>query len=328
MIGTRFGFGLAVACLLATSADAAMLRPLTELSHPSVLLSDLFDDAGAMASRVLGPAPPPGGSIVVGAAQLAAIARDYGVAWRPASPDDRATLQRAGMALPREAVLQALHEALLAAGAPDGDVALPGFVAPMVSPEAMASVAVEQLALADDEGRFTAGLLVTGHDMTALRLRVSGRMQAMQMVAVASRRLQPGDLVRPGDLRPVRLAAATLHGAVLEDAAQAQGMTLLHAVAAGQPVPVDDLVRPDLVARGDRVAIRLQSGGIEMTAAGQALEAGGQSQRIRVLNPTSHAVVLAQVTAADTVMVDADSTPLRAGTDASAVGGGEPGLSR
>ena len=321
--------GLAVGLLAsAAAADAAVLRPATELSRPSVLLSDLFDDAGAMASRVLGPSPPPGGSIVVGAAQLAAIARDYGVDWRPSSPDDQATLQRAGMALPREAVLQALQAALVAAGAPDGDVALPGFVAPMVSPQAASSVAVEQLALADDDGRFTAGLLVTGHEMAPLRLRVSGRVQAMQMVMVAARRLRPGDLVGAGDLRPARVAAATLRGTVLQDAAQAEGMALLRPVAAGQPVPVEDLRRPDLVARGDRVAMRLRSGGIEMTAAGQALEPGAQGQRIRVLNPSSRAVVLAQVTAADAVTVDPDSTPLRAGSDASAAAGGELGAVR
>ncbi len=318
---------LAVAAgLMASGAQAATLRATTDLAGPSVLLSDLFDDAGPMASRALGPSPAPGGSIVVGAAQLAAIARDYGVDWRPASSADQATLQRPGMAVPREAVMRALRQSLSEAGAPDGDVSLPGFVTPMVSVQAAPSVAVEQLALADDEGRFTAGLVVTGRHMAPLRLRVSGRVQAMQTVAVATHRLLPGDVVGPGDLRPARVASLTLHAAVLQDAAQAQGMTLRRPVAAGQPVPVEDLGRPDMVSRGDRVAMRLRSGGIELTAAGQALDAGGQGQRIRVLNPSSRAIVLALVTAPDTVTVDADTTPIRAGTDASAATGSELNL--
>ena len=307
-------------------AQAAMLRPLTQLSRADVLLSDLFDDAGPLAGRVLGPAPAPGDSIVVEAPQLAAIAREYGVALRPASPDDRATLRRAGVALPREAVLQVLRQALAAAGAPDGDMALPAFEAPMVPPEASASVAVEQLAFAPGDERFTAGLLVTGRGMAMLRLRVSGRLEAMQAALVAVHRLLPGDIVRAVDLRQARVPAATLHGGLIEDATQAEGLAVLRPVAAGQPVPLADLGRPEVVARGDRVAIRLVAGGIEMTASGTALEAGARGARIRVLNPVSRAVVLAEVTGADAVEVDPGSVPLRAGADASTASGNNAGL--
>ncbi len=48
-----------------TPVRAATLRPMTTLSAPVVLLGDLFDDAGANAARVLGPAPRPGQRIVV-----------------------------------------------------------------------------------------------------------------------------------------------------------------------------------------------------------------------------------------------------------------------
>ena len=100
---------LIAAALLPPAARAATLRPLTTLHAPVVLLSDLFDDAGPLAARVLGPAPGPGGRIVVEARQLAAIARMFGVAWHPTSPGDAAVLERPGRALPREAVLAALR---------------------------------------------------------------------------------------------------------------------------------------------------------------------------------------------------------------------------
>ena len=70
-----------------------------------VRLSDLFDDAGPRAGQVLGPAPAPGARIVVEAPQLAAIARQFGVDWRPASPADSAVIDRPGRLLPREDVL-------------------------------------------------------------------------------------------------------------------------------------------------------------------------------------------------------------------------------
>ena len=102
------------------ATQAAMLRPLTLLASPVVLLSDLFDDAGEQAARPLGPAPAPGQSIVVEAPQLAAIARQFGVAWHPASPGDRSILQRRGTALPREAVVAAVRATLAAQGAGEG----------------------------------------------------------------------------------------------------------------------------------------------------------------------------------------------------------------
>ena len=50
---------LLCACFGLPSA-AATLRTTTSLSAPVVLVSDLFDEAGIAASRVLGPAPPLG----------------------------------------------------------------------------------------------------------------------------------------------------------------------------------------------------------------------------------------------------------------------------
>src|ERR1700733_2892343 len=95
--------GLLVAGALAAEARSATLRSATMLHGPVVRLSDLFDDAGANADRVLGTAPGPGGSIVVEAAQLAAIARQFGVDWRPGSAAERAGLERAGGLLGRGA---------------------------------------------------------------------------------------------------------------------------------------------------------------------------------------------------------------------------------
>src|SRR5271166_5060140 len=118
-------------------AMAATLRPMTTLSSSLVRLSDLFDDAGPAGARVLGPAPGPGGRIVVEAAQLGAIARQFGVDWRPASSSDRAVLDRPGRPMRREDVLDAVRTALIEGGASaDCDVELAGFTAPLVPVEA------------------------------------------------------------------------------------------------------------------------------------------------------------------------------------------------
>ena len=84
-----------IALLAAGQAGAATLRPITTLAAPVVRLADLFDGLATDGATVLGPGPAPGGRIVVEAAQLAAIARQFGVAWRPVG-QERAVLERPG----------------------------------------------------------------------------------------------------------------------------------------------------------------------------------------------------------------------------------------
>lgn len=87
---------LIVSCLaLSLGANAATLKPFSALPGSIVHLSDIWD--GVKDDKPLGPAPAPGGRITVPAAQLVAIARQFGVDWQPGSSGDRAILERPGL---------------------------------------------------------------------------------------------------------------------------------------------------------------------------------------------------------------------------------------
>ena len=312
---TRFLVPLLAAMLLASPATAASLRPLTTLQAPVVRLSDLFDDAGPEASRVLGNAPAPGGRIVVEAAQLTAIAREFGVDWRPASPADRAVLDRPGKLLAREPVLAVLREALTAAGAPDdADIQLPGFTTPLVPPEAEPQLAIEQLDFDAGTGRFTGMLAVSADGMATLRLRLSGTLQAMVEVPVLVHRMMVGSVIGPADLQMTRVRAGLIRGDVAHTPAQAIGLALRRQVMPGQPLLLSELGRLAAVQQGARVTMQLDAPGLMLMAQGQALESGGIGDRIQVLNPSSHAVVQAEVVAPDRVRVAPGTEPLMQGT--------------
>lgn len=300
------GLALPAACV-----SAASLRPMTLLHAPVVRLSDLFDDAGANASRVLGTAPDPGGRIVVEAPQLAAIARQFGVDWRPASPADRTVLERPGRLLPREAVLQAVRAALLAAGAsPDCAVDLPGFTPPLVPADAQPQPLVSAMDYDAASGRFAAMLAVTGPGMEPLNLRIAGQADDTVELPVAVSRLPAGTVLRPDDVRMARVHVGMVHGEVIHATAEAVGEQLRHPVVAGQPFAVSNLMRPALVQRGSNVDMELLAPGIALQARGIALEGGATGERIRVLNPTSRAVVAAEVIGPGRVRVMPDSLPL------------------
>ncbi|MGA3402732.1 MAG: flagellar basal body P-ring formation chaperone FlgA [Acetobacteraceae bacterium] len=303
--------GVLVAGAFAFEARAASLRTATMLHAPVVRLSDLFDDAGANADRVLGTAPGPGGSIVVEAPQLAAIARQFGVDWRPASAAERAVLERAGRLLPREDVLKAAKAALVAAGAsPDCEIELPGFTPPMVPVEARPQALATELDYAAGDGRFSAVLSVTGDGMEPINLRLAGQVDDTIELPVAVARLAAGTVVRADDVRLARVHVAMVHSEVLHVASDAIGLQLRHPIAAGQPFAVADVMRPSLVQRGSNVQMQLQSPGLSVLAQGVAMESGATGERIRVLNPSSHAVVAAEVIGPGRVRVTPDSTPI------------------
>lgn len=308
-----FSFAFALLALLASrpAAAAVTLRPFGVLSGPMVRLSDLFDGVGAAGERVLGPGPQPGERITVPAAQLAAIAEQFGVDWHPNSADEQAILERPGRPLRRDEVTQALAAALAAAGAPaNASVTLSGFSAPEVPPGAAVSVRVEQLDYDPASGRFSTMIAIEATGMDRIEMPVSGRVERMAQVLVASHFLMPGEIVGPEDLRQAEVPASSISGAVATHLAEASGLEVLHAVGAGEPVPLEDLVPPPMVQRGQRVLIALAAPGLALTEQGQALEGGAKGAMIRVLNPVSRAVLQATVTGPGVVAVAAGSLPL------------------
>jgi flagella basal body P-ring formation protein FlgA len=301
------------ALAVAAPAHAATLRPLTTLAAPIVRLSDLFDDAGPRADKVLGPGPAPGERIVVEAPQLAAIARQFGVDWRPASPADRAVLDRPGKLLPRETITSALLAALARVGAPaEAELELPGFEAPLVPTEATPAITVEQVDYEGETGRFTAAVLISGPAMAPLRMRLTGQLDAITHVLVPTHRLAPGSVLRRGDLMPATVRASTIRGDVVREPAQALGQAVRHAAAAGQPLPLAELQRPIAVAKGAHVAMEIRMPGLTVIAQGTALDSGALGERIQVLNPGSRMAVEGEIVGIDHVAVALDNVPVPA----------------
>jgi flagella basal body P-ring formation protein FlgA len=304
---------LAVLLACGSAAHAASLRTHTLLHGPDVRLSDLFDDAGPKADRRLGPAPAPGGRIVVEAAQLGAIAKQFGVEWRPSSSGDRAELERPGRLLPREAVLDAVRGALQSAGASaDCEIELPGFVPPLVPAEAEPHLTVSQLDYDRAAGRFAAVLSVTGETMEPMNLRLAGRAEDTVELPVATTRLPAGTVLSDGDVHLGRVRVSLLRGEVAHRLGDAVGMQLRRPALPGQPLGRADLARPAQVLRGSSVQIELTAGGLSVTGKGTATESGAAGERIHVMNSGSHAVIEAVVTGPGQVRVVPSAVPVLA----------------
>jgi flagellar basal body P-ring formation protein FlgA len=293
-----------IAVALSIEAQAASLRTMTTLHGPNVYLSDLFDDAGRNANRLLGPGPMPGGRIVVEAPQLDAIARQYDVAWRSISQGDRAVLEWPGRALPKDDVLDALRSAMTAAGATgEFDIEIPDFVPPVIPAEAAPISTVSQLDLDSKRGRFSAILAVTGNAMSPVNMRLSGRIEEAVEAPLCVTRLLPETIIRAGDVRMGRIRKTALQYDIARSIDKLIGMQLRRPVAAGMPIRLEDLVRPAMVQRGGVVRLELQANDLFISGQAVALEAGAAGDVIRVQPKNSAAVVLAQVVSPEQVRV-------------------------
>ena len=286
---------LLLALAVTVPADAATLRPFANLTGPSVNLSDLFEDVAV--DHTLGPAPAPGGRIVVEAGQLAAIARQFKVDWQPASSADRAVLDRPGRALGRDDFFDDLKRGLVLAGAPnDVEVDLAPISAPLVPDHVPIQVNAGPVEFEPITGRFTALATVSAAGMAPIQVRLAGKMAEMLEVVVPRRRIAPGERLLARDVVLARLHAGQARGEVVKNPAQAVGLEARRTLQPGQAIQSADIGRPTLVSKGGRVSMSLAGPGIDLSAQGVALEAAGLNEMVAIINPASKVVVHAIVT--------------------------------
>ncbi|OYV85346.1 MAG: flagella basal body P-ring formation protein FlgA [Acidiphilium sp. 21-68-69] len=259
--------GLAAGVAVAAPAP----RGIVTINRSVVQLQDLFSDAGPKADDVLGPAPAPGQRINVGAAQLSAIARAYGVGWTGSGPDNVVVIERPGVPVRAAAITHVLRPALLGAGAPDHFVVQLGSDRlPMIPPGALPDIVVNNIRYDQVNGQFAASLLISATGMKPESFDITGIAAPAERVIVARRTLQPGDVV-------------TL------------GMQISRRLAAGTPLSRQTMARVMMVTRGATVSLAVETPGLEVTAEGVALASGPEGAVIPVLNPSSREVVQAVV---------------------------------
>lgn len=262
-----------------------------------VTLGDIFDHAGPRAETTLGPAPAPGRRFVVESAQLAAIARDYGLAWRPMAGDERVVVERPGRAMRRDEIVEPLRAELVALGAdPELDLDIPNFQPPSLpagAPEAR--VAVDGALWDGVSRRFSATLVVVAEGMPTFNQRISGRAVAMRDVVVAARPLRGGEMVLPADVQISRVAVDRAPGNATDDPELVVGQRLRRSLATGQAVAAADVVAAAVITRDSMVQLLHQAPGLTLTAQGRALEDGFRGRTLLVLNLASGSVVQAEV---------------------------------
>jgi len=311
----RWNFPFLVFCAYnmmqpANAGQLAFPHTLVTLSSPVIRLADLFSNAGPQAQRVLGPSPAPGLRIVVGSDQLAAIASAYQVPWQPDGSDPQVVLASPGQALSPTVLDPVIAAAVQSSGGPPAAaISLADFTPPMVPPGSNPNLTVTSMDYDPGTGNFSATIIVSAAAMAPQEIQLSGLAQASVPALVATHSLQPGEVLGAADVAMARLPASQAANA-LENPADAIGMTTTIGVDAGAALSAGNLTTPIVVAKGALVILSLTLPGLNVTAQGIALGAGGTGSVIPVLNAASHAVVDAIVTGPNAASVAPGSSPL------------------
>lgn len=90
----------------------------------------------------------------------------------------------------------------------------------------------------------------------------------------------------------------------ITDLKQAQGMVARRTFRDGQIIRTDQITRPVLVKRGDKVLILADAGQTQVKMFGTALSAGRQGEQIKVRNSSSSRVIFGQITQSGQVRVN------------------------
>ena len=145
----------------------------------------------------------------------------------------------------------------------------------------------------DPRSRRVAGLIVLGERQASLR--VAGVAVETREVAVLTRSLNRGEAIASADLsierRPRDAVPADVQGAP----GLVQGQVAQRSLSAGSVLRSGDVAPPDLVARGESVAIVFETPGVSLSMRGVANESGRLGASVSVTNGASKKVLQAVV---------------------------------
>jgi len=133
-----------------------------------------------------------------------------------------------------------------------------------------------------------------------LTVKVDGVVEAWTMAEERPR----GHVVTAADLLRVSVPRSRKSVDAIRSVAEVDGGTLKRAVEKGELLTRRYVEMPPLVSRGDRVTMVARSGGIRITAVGEALGSARQGEPVRVRNLDSLKIISGRAVAAQTVEME------------------------
>lgn len=276
------------------AVQAASIRQQAVVEGDQVRLGDLFDGLPYdKAEREIAPAPAPGRRAMFDYRTLSRLARAYQVDWQATSTLDKVVVERAAHIIASQQIEDLLIKTLEAQG--NGgeltvqldnqayNIPLPVTVEP--------TLAIEHLSHDPISGRFTAMIAAPATGDAVFEATLTGRSIPVIEVPVVTRPMRKGDVIGKADITMVKLPTERVGSNILVAEDHLVGMTPRRALSANTPVSTSDVMEPIILPRGTPVTIRLNHGGLNLTARGRVLDDAARGQLVRVMNISSNRVI-------------------------------------
>lgn len=152
-------------------------------------------------------------------------------------------------------------------------------------------------------GRFPLLMKISVDGVFKKGLWVTAQVKQYMEVIQARRPVKAGTVLSADDITLERALVDTSSGMLASRADDVIGYKIIHDLPAGTPIDMKTLVRVPLVARGDRVLIIAEKGGLRITTPGIVQDKGYRGSVIPVENIESKKVVYGEVLDATFVQV-------------------------
>lgn len=324
---------LACATLAALSASAAaetalepvrpVLRAEALVTGDIVRIGDLIDHAGVIARVPIFRAPDLGSTGTVSADAVIEAVRSHALIGLDPGNVTEVAVTRASRVIAAHDIESGIAQALSTQfnlGAPK-DIAVTferELRAIHVEPTAKGEPRVSRVTYDARSGRFDATIeMPTGPSNRGL-LRLSGRAAATVEVVTPLRTIERGGVIKAAEVAIERRPRAEVGRDAITDRDQVIGLAARTALQAGRPLRSADLMKPELVQRGETVTMVYEVPGIVLTVRGKAAEGGAEGDVISVLNEQSKRTVQGLVVAPGRVVISTGSPRLAANLPSSA----------
>jgi len=275
---------------------AATVRPHITIAARHVLLSDIFSDVPAAVDCELGDAPALGAHYTMSAAQLSAIAAQYGIDWTNASHLQGVVVTRSNRTLGADAMTAVMTRLLTDRGMPaNASLHINGFPAVMAPVDFTGEPTLIRLDLSGTrQDHFAATFSVPGDDAPTT-LHLSGFYEASAAALVARRTILAGLPVTTDAFEIRQVPARQIPEGALPPSSDIDGLVATRTIPAGQTVLTAELEHPVTIRHGTPVVAVYTVDNLRITASGIAMDDGGIGDIVHVANPSTRTQVVGTV---------------------------------
>jgi flagellar basal body P-ring formation protein FlgA len=280
-----------------TLPAAPTLKPIVTVSGDVVRIGDLIENAGALADVAIFRSPDLGTTGVVPASRVVEAVRTR-VVGLETNGIAEVSVTRASRAIGlRELearIIRALAGQYGLGEAKNIALAFDREFRTLYFEPTEADLQVARLHYDRRNARFDVSLEVPGRPRQP-SLRFTGSAVETTEVAVLTRALARGDVLKDADVVVERRPKADSAGDVIVTSEQAIGLATRRPLRAGHPLRQAELVKPEIVQRNETVTLVYEVPGILLTMRGKALDAGAVGDVVNVLNVQSKRTVQGNV---------------------------------